>query len=75
LKGLANIEQLTERERKILELMGMGMTDTRIAMEFHITQQRLASFIGNIEQKTGLHTRTELEQLGRSINDADQRLN
>ena len=67
--------ELFGRDRKILELMGIGMTDTQIAWEFHITEQQLNTFVSSIKQKTGLQSRAQLGQLGRSINDAYKRMN
>ena len=60
------MEALTERERKIVQLMGEGYSDVSIALQFHISAEKLKSFIDGIKQKTGLSTRPELEQLGRS---------
>ncbi|HEY6542397.1 MAG TPA: LuxR C-terminal-related transcriptional regulator [Ktedonobacteraceae bacterium] len=67
--------ELTERERKIVELMGKGMTDTQIAREFAYPEERLHTLIDRIKQKTELQSRLELEQLGRSINAAEKKLN
>src|SRR5258707_1326250 len=67
--------ELTERQRKIVELMGMGLTDTRIAQEFHISAQELNTFISRIKQETGLQSRAELVQLGRSIKNAEKSMN
>ena len=67
--------ELGNRERRILEFMGIGMTDTQIAREFHITEQQLTTFVSSIKQKTGLQSRTKLEELGRSIHDSYKRMN
>jgi DNA-binding CsgD family transcriptional regulator len=67
--------ELTERERKVLELMGGGMTDMLITQNFHISEQEFNTVVSRIKRKTGLQRRAELEQLGRSINDTEKRMN
>ncbi len=60
--------ELTERQRKILQLMGEGITDAQMEWEFGISEQKLTTLMDRIKQKTGLQSRAELVQLGRSIN-------
>ena len=67
--------ELTERDRRILEFIGQGRSDDWISRQFHISEQEIATIVGRIERKTGLHTRADLEQLGRSIKDAEKRIN
>ena len=63
-------EELTERQRKILQLMGAGMTDARMAWEFGISEQKLTTLVDRIKQKTGLQSRADLRQLGCALNDS-----
>jgi DNA-binding CsgD family transcriptional regulator len=58
------MEELTGREQRILEFMGEGRTDNWIAQQFHLSEQGFAEIVGSIEQKTGLHTKFDLSNLG-----------
>jgi DNA-binding NarL/FixJ family response regulator len=59
--GLGRIEavQLTERERRILELISAGYTNNAIAAELHFSVATVKQAIGGILVKLGAQTRTE----------------
>ena len=57
-----------EIARALATTLAEELTDTVIAQNFHITEQQLDAFVSRIKQKTGLQSRAELVQLGRSIN-------
>lgn len=48
------IEQLTEREKKILSLMAEGLSNTKVSKELNIAITTLKSHINNIYAKIGL---------------------
>ncbi len=53
-------ETLTTREREVLHLAAEGLSNPAIGERLHISARTAEAHRGNIMQKLGLHTRTEL---------------
>jgi DNA-binding NarL/FixJ family response regulator len=56
--GLAT-EKLTARERQILELLGRGWDNARIAAECQLREQTVRNYISRIYTKVGVQSRAE----------------
>lgn len=56
-KGL---EELSEREREVLELVAKGMTNQEIGISLHLSPKTIARHRERIMKKLNLHSRTEL---------------
>jgi DNA-binding NarL/FixJ family response regulator len=61
--ALALIDSLTRRERQILELIQLRHTNTEIAVQLGISQRTVENNISIIYDKTGTHTRRDLEKM------------
>lgn len=59
LTGPSAIEQLTARERDVLRLVGLGMSNAGIALELHISEQTVKSHVSHILGKLCLPSRTQ----------------
>lgn len=58
--GPAPHEQLSERERQIMQLLAEGMTTTDISQQLCVTQSTVSTHLKNIREKLGLRTRAEI---------------
>ncbi|NPA92026.1 MAG: response regulator transcription factor [Chloroflexi bacterium] len=52
-------EELTAREREVLQLMAQGLTNRAIAQHLYITERTVKFHVGNILGKLGARSRTE----------------
>ena len=57
--GDENTQRLTEQERKILELIGEGMTNRQIAERMYIAEKTVKNYVSNLLAKLGMSRRTE----------------
>ena len=58
--GLAGgIEQLTRRERQVLELIALGRSNKRIAVELEIAEKTVKTHVGHVLAKLGVSDRTQ----------------
>ena len=53
----AKLDELTDREREVLTLVGRGRTNQEIAAELFITEATVKTHVGNIFQKLGVRDR------------------
>ncbi|MEW6086594.1 MAG: response regulator transcription factor [Chloroflexota bacterium] len=60
LPPLEQVPHLTDREREILSLLGMGYTNTRIAEELNLTQATVRNLMSGLLKKLNLEDRTQL---------------
>ncbi|HCY75143.1 MAG TPA: hypothetical protein DHV28_04425 [Ignavibacteriales bacterium] len=52
--------RMTKREREVIELLSMGMSNKEIGQKIHISTYTVKSHIHNIMEKLALHTRLEI---------------
>lgn len=57
--GRANPDDLSEREREVLCLLGQGMTNREIAQRLHIAENTVKNHLRSILQKLGLDNRVQ----------------
>lgn len=53
------LESLTEQERKILELIGEGMTNRQIGEQLFLAEKTVKNYVSSILAKLGLQRRTQ----------------
>lgn len=59
---------LTKREVLALQLIASGKPDKQISDEMGISENTFPSYKNTIQQKTGLHTKTEMALLAKELN-------
>ena len=59
-ENMKNTFMLSEREREVLALYALGLTQSKIAEKLHISPSTAHSHITHIYAKTGLHSRQEI---------------
>ena len=52
-------KDLSGQERRILELLGQGLTNRQIAEEMHLAEKTVKNYVSNVLRKLGLHHRTQ----------------
>lgn len=57
------LSQLTDRERKILTLVGDGLTNRQIGEEIHLAEKTVKNYMSSILSKLGMERRTEVAAL------------
>ncbi len=62
-RALAKAPDLSERERQILALVALGLTDRQIGQRLFISPSTVRSHLDRIGKKTGLRRRAELTRL------------
>jgi two-component system, NarL family, response regulator DevR len=53
------ISQLTDQERRILELLAEGLTNRQIADRMYLAEKTVKNYVSNLLTKMGMHRRTE----------------
>jgi DNA-binding NarL/FixJ family response regulator len=53
------LEELTEQERRILELIGQGLTNRQIAGAMFLAEKTIKNYVSNVLLKLGMARRTE----------------
>ncbi len=51
--------KLTEQERRILELIGEGLTNRQIAEQIHLAEKTVKNYVSNMLAKLGMERRTQ----------------
>ena len=51
--------KLTDQERRILELIGHGLTNRQIAEEIHLAEKTVKNYVSNMLAKLGMERRTQ----------------
>ena len=50
---------LTEQERRLLELIGQGLTNRQIAEQMFLAEKTIKNYVSNLLAKLGLERRTQ----------------
>ncbi|MEO7987734.1 MAG: response regulator transcription factor [Gemmatimonadales bacterium] len=58
---------LTQRERQVIDLIGEGLSNKKIAARLHIAIHTVKSHVHNVLEKLALHTRLEVAAFTRGI--------
>jgi two-component system response regulator DevR len=53
------VEQLTEHERRILDLLADGLTNRQIGERLYLAEKTVKNYVSNLLMKLGMHRRTE----------------
>jgi NarL family two-component system response regulator LiaR len=53
------LDRLTPRERQVLELIGRGFANKRIALELHLSEKTVKTHVGHVLEKLGVADRTQ----------------
>jgi two-component system response regulator DevR len=53
------VAQLTEQERKILDLLAEGLTNRQIGERLYLAEKTVKNYVSNLLMKLGMHRRTE----------------
>jgi DNA-binding NarL/FixJ family response regulator len=63
------VSRLTEQERRILLLIGEGMTNRQIANEVHLAEKTVKNYVSNILTKLGMERRTQAAVFASKLDD------
>jgi len=66
-----NVEPLSEKEERLLELLAQGMTNRQIAAAMSLAEGTVKNYISRIMEKLHANTRTELALLSRRSSRAE----
>ncbi|MEV6104422.1 response regulator transcription factor [Streptomyces sp. NPDC051940] len=58
-KGDDKLASLTEQERKILDLIGEGMTNRAIGEELHLAEKTIKNYVSSLLSKLGMERRSQ----------------
>ena len=53
------LNQLTDQERRLLDLIATGMTNREIGSEMHLAEKTIKNYVSNVLAKLGMSRRTE----------------
>jgi len=72
LRGINNsaadpLRRLTEQERKVLELIGQGMTNRQIGSELYLAEKTVKNYVSNLLAKLGMQRRTQAAVLATEL--------
>jgi two-component system, NarL family, response regulator DevR len=66
-------QRLTEQERKILELIGEGLTNRQIAERLYLAEKTVKNYVSNLLAKLGMSRRTEAAAFAARLDERRQR--
>ena len=66
-RPLDPLEQLSEQERKILGLIGEGLTNREIAARLFLAEKTVKNYVSNVLAKLGLQRRTQVAVLATEL--------
>ena len=61
------LERLSEQERRILELIGEGLTNREIAARLFLAEKTVKNYVSNVLAKLGLQRRTQVAVLATEL--------
>jgi len=62
ISGSSSLEQLSDRELEVMQLLGQGRGTRQIAEEMHVSIKTVESHYAKVKEKLGLKTANELIQ-------------
>jgi DNA-binding NarL/FixJ family response regulator len=66
------LAELTEQERKVLDLIGQGMTNREIGRELFLAEKTVKNYVSSILAKMGMQRRTQAAVLATELRGRDQ---
>jgi two-component system, NarL family, response regulator DevR len=67
------LARLTERERKVLDLVAEGKTNREIGAELYLAEKTVKNYVSNILSKLGMQRRTEAAVFATRLHERDRR--
>jgi two-component system response regulator DevR len=61
------LQRLTDQERKVLELIGQGMTNRQIANELYLAEKTVKNYVSSLLAKLGMQRRTQAAVLATEL--------
>ncbi len=58
---------LTEQERRVLELIGEGLTNRQIGLQMFVAEKTVKNYVSNVLSKLGLQRRTQVAVLATEV--------
>ena len=60
MRGAATLDEITEREREVLTLIGLGLSNTEVAARLHVSLSTAKTHVGRLLMKLGARDRAQL---------------
>jgi two-component system response regulator DevR len=70
--GLGMVEDLTDQERRIFELIGRGMSNREIASEMYLAEKTVKNYVSSLLAKLGMSRRTEAAAFAARLDERQQ---
>jgi len=67
------LEQLTDQERKILDLIAEGLTNRQIAERVHLAEKTVKNYVSNLLAKLGMERRTQAAVYAAGLREGEAR--
>ncbi|HEY0641617.1 MAG TPA: response regulator transcription factor [Pseudonocardiaceae bacterium] len=67
------LRRLTEQERKVLELIGQGMTNRQIGNQLYLAEKTVKNYVSSLLAKLGMQRRTQAAVLATELRRAGNR--
>ena len=66
------LESLTEQERRILELIGEGLTNREIGERMFLAEKTVKNYVSNLLAKMGMERRTQVAAYAAKLEQRDK---
>jgi len=66
------LHELTDQERRVLDLIGHGMTNREIGQELFLAEKTVKNYVSSILSKLGMQRRTQAAVLATELRERDQ---
>jgi two-component system response regulator DevR len=67
------LHELTDQERRVLELIGQGMTNRQIAAQLFLAEKTVKNYVSSLLAKLGMQRRTQAAVLATELREREQR--
>jgi two-component system response regulator DevR len=67
------LRELTDQERRVLELIGQGMTNREIGNELFLAEKTVKNYVSSLLAKLGMQRRTQVAVLATELRERDHR--